>query len=103
MPPTGDPDFGCPGTANINCALTASLTTSLTADLDEKEDLAKAACQFISFPVTAGTETSPTIHAPNGTNFMGKQNGSLVVTLWERYLLGRERLCDAGNKFIFIF
>ena len=59
MPPTGDPDFGCPGTANINCALTASLTTSLTADLDEKEDLAKAACQFISFPVTAGTETSP--------------------------------------------
>ena len=80
MPSTGDP-------------LTTSLNTDLTADLDEKEDLAKAACQFISFPVTAGTETSPTVPAPTGP---------AVVTIWERYLLGRERLCDTGKKFILI-
>ena len=91
MPSTGDPAFGCPNAANINCALTSSLNTDLTADLDAKEALAVDACRFISHTVTAGTETSPTVPAPTGP---------AVVTIWERYLLGRERLCDTGNKFI---
>jgi len=86
MPPTGDPDFGCPDTANINCKLTASLQSDLTADLDEKEALAKSACTLINHIVTPGTEISPTVNAPTSP---------AVVTVWEKYLLGRERLCDA--------
>ena len=96
MQSTGDTgEFGCPDPTNIYCKLTASLKTSLTDDLDTKETLAKSACKFITHTVTAGTETSPTIPAP--TNPSGT-----IVEKWEKYLLGRERLCDEGNKFLFI-